>query len=94
MERNPAKRKYKTCIDFLQNCRGQTIAAPYAVRPKPGATVSAPLHWEEVNTDLLLADFTIYTMPERLAHMGDIWKGIYSQKADLQAALKLSAKSF
>jgi len=40
IERNPAKRKNKTYIDFLQNSRGQTIACPYSVRPKPGATVS------------------------------------------------------
>lgn len=38
-----AKRKKKVYLDFLQNRRGQTLAAPYSVRPKPGATVSTPL---------------------------------------------------
>jgi bifunctional non-homologous end joining protein LigD len=94
VERNPAKRKHKTYIDFLQNRRGQTVAAPYAVRPKPSATVSAPLHWEEVNSDLSLADFTIYTMPERLKHISDPWMNIRKQKADLKKALKSCANKF
>jgi bifunctional non-homologous end joining protein LigD len=48
IERNPQKRKDKIYIDYLQNRPIQTISAPYSVRPKPGATVSAPLDWSEV----------------------------------------------
>jgi bifunctional non-homologous end joining protein LigD len=48
IERSPAKRKKKIYLDFLQNRSIQTIAAPYSLRPRPGATVSTPLHWEEV----------------------------------------------
>ena len=48
LERSPAKRKTKIYLDYLQNRTVQTIAAPYSLRPKPGATVSTPLHWEEV----------------------------------------------
>ncbi|MFD1257287.1 DNA ligase D [Mucilaginibacter terrae] len=87
IERSPAKRKNKTYIDFLQNRRGQTIASAYSVRPKPGATVSTPLHWDEVNNKLSLADFTIYTMPERLKNIDDPWKDIHKTKADLKKAL-------
>jgi bifunctional non-homologous end joining protein LigD len=87
IERSPAKRKNKTYIDFLQNRRGQTIASAYSVRPKPGATVSTPLHWHEVNNKLSLADFTIYTMPERLKNIEDPWKDIHKTKADLKKAL-------
>jgi bifunctional non-homologous end joining protein LigD len=89
IERSPAKRKNKTYIDFLQNRRGQTIAAPYSVRPKPGATVSTPLHWHEVNNKLSLADFTIYTLKDRLKNIEDPWKEIHKTKADLKKALEI-----
>jgi bifunctional non-homologous end joining protein LigD len=89
VERNPAKRKNKTYIDFLQNRRGQTIAAPYSVRPKPGATVSTPLHWDEVNEKLSLADFTIHTLKDRLANVEDPWKDLHKEKQDLKKGLEL-----
>jgi bifunctional non-homologous end joining protein LigD len=88
IERSPAKRKNKTYIDFLQNRRGQTIASAYSVRPKPGATVSTPLHWHEVNDKLSLADYTIYTMDDRLKNIEDPWKDIHKTKADLKKALE------
>ena len=47
-------------IDFLQNRPEATIAAPYSVRPKPGATVSMPVRWEEVKKGLKMTDFTIH----------------------------------
>ena len=89
VERNPAKRKNKTYIDFLQNRRGQTIACPYSVRPKPGATVSAPLHWHEVNDDLKLSNYTIHNMRERVKKTEDPWKNLTKNKADLKRALEL-----
>ena len=87
VERNPAKRKNKTYIDFLQNSRGQTIACPYSVRPRSGATVSTPLHWHEVNDDLKLSDYTIFNVPERVKNMGDPWKNLTKTKADLKMAI-------
>jgi bifunctional non-homologous end joining protein LigD len=89
VERNPAKRRNKTYIDFLQNSRGQTIACPYSVRPKPGATVSAPLHWHEVNKDLKLSNYTIHNMRERVKKIEEPWKDIMKNKADLRKALEL-----
>lgn len=89
VERNPAKRKNKTYVDFLQNHRGQTIACPYSVRPKPGATVSAPLHWKEVNNNLKLSDFTIHNMRERVKKVEDPWKKLTAEKADLKKGLEL-----
>ncbi|HLP04157.1 MAG TPA: DNA ligase D, partial [Paludibacter sp.] len=53
------KRNHKIYIDFLQNRYGQTLAAPYSARPKPGATVSTPLEWGEVNEKLSPTMFTI-----------------------------------
>jgi len=89
IERSPAKRPKRTYIDFLQNRRGQTIACPYSVRPKPGATVSAPLHWNEVNDDLKLSNFTIHNMRERVKKIDDPWKNLTKTKGDLKKALEL-----
>lgn len=89
LERSPSKRKGRIYLDFLQNSRGQTIAAPYSVRPKPGATVSAPLKWEEVKIGLKVQDFDIFNMPDRLKDKGDIWKDLNLVKNDLKKALKL-----
>lgn len=89
IERSPAKRPNKIYIDFLQNRRGQTIACPYSVRPKPGATVSMPLHWHEVNNDLKLSDYTIFNTLERVENTDDPWKNLTAKKADLKKALKL-----
>jgi len=88
LERSPSKRRKKICLDFLQNRRGQTIAAPYSARPKPGATVSTPLTWEEVNENLDIKAFTIFNTMQRINDRGDLWKDILKEKADLKAALK------
>jgi len=61
-------------VDCLQNARGKSVAAAYAVRAKPGATVSAPLAWDEVDESLDPGDFTLATMPERLERTGDLWR--------------------
>ena len=59
----------KVYIDWLQNVRGQTIAAPFSVRPLPGAPVSCPLRWEEVTARLDPRAFTIATVPKRFAKL-------------------------
>jgi bifunctional non-homologous end joining protein LigD len=88
LERSPSKRKNKIYLDFLQNRRGQTIAAPYSARPKPGALVSTPLDWEEVNEELSLKNYTIFNTMDRLKKRGDLWKDILVVKNDLFKALK------
>jgi bifunctional non-homologous end joining protein LigD len=88
LERSPARRKGKIYLDFLQNRPIQTIAAPYSARPKPGATVSAPLHWEEVNEDLAIGNFTIHNMPDRIKEEGDLFKGVLGKGIDLQKVIK------
>ncbi len=87
VERNPAKRKGKVYLDFLQNRRGQTMAAPYCVRPVPGATVSTPLEWSEVRKGLDPHKFTIRTIGKRLEKKGDLWKGVLGRGANLKRAL-------
>ena len=88
LERTPAKRKGKIYLDFLQNRPIQTIAAPYSLRPKPGATASAPLHWEEIKPGLQIKGFTIFNMPERIKTEGDIFKSVLGKGIDLEKVLK------
>lgn len=86
--RMPAKRKKKVYLDFLQNRRAQTLAAPYSVRPKPGATVSTPLEWSEVNAKLDVTKFTINTLLKRIEKKGDLWKPVLGKGANLDKAIK------
>lgn len=88
-ERNLKKRGDKHIyLDYLQNSRGQTIASIYSLRPREGATVSAPLHWKEVTNGLHPSQFDIYTMPKRVKKEGDIFAGILGVGIDLKKCLK------
>lgn len=82
LERKPEKRKNKIYLDYLQNRRGQTMAAPYCIRPKQGAPVSMPLEWEEVNSKLNPALFNIKTVLTRLRNKGDVWKNFFKNPND------------
>jgi bifunctional non-homologous end joining protein LigD len=86
--RTLGNRGNKIYIDFLQNRQGQTLAAAYSVRPRPGATVSTPLEWGEVNEKLLPLQFTIKNMPKRLDQKGDLWKPVLGKGANLEMILK------
>ncbi len=83
-----AARGGKVYIDFGQNGYGVTIAAPFAVRPVLGATVSCPLLWQEVNGRLNPGRFTIKTMPARFRKMKDPLAPILRKAIDLASALK------
>lgn len=89
LERTIKKRGGKIYVDFLQNRKGQTLAAPYSVRPKPGATVSTPLEWNEVNENLSPSQFTIENTMQRLLEKGDLWKPVLGKGADIKKILKL-----
>ena len=75
-------------IDTNQNGEGKTIASAYSVRPKPGAPVSTPLRWDEVNASLDPAAFTMDAVLERVAKEGDLFEGVLSSKQSLGAALR------
>lgn len=78
----------KIYIDFLQNRQGQTLASAYSVRPRPGATVSTPLEWGEVNEKLSPAKFTIKNVLKRFDKKGDLWKPVLGKGANLELILK------
>jgi DNA ligase D-like protein (predicted polymerase) len=78
-------------IDYNQNAKDRTIAAAYSVRPTPDARVSAPVTWDELAT-CDPADFTLRTVPERFARLGDVGAGIDASAGSLEALLELSAR--
>ena len=87
IERMTAKRPDKVYVDFLQNSRGQTLAAAYCIRPKPGATVSTPLEWDEIKPGLDPSRFNIRTISKRLEKVGDLFKPVLGPGIDVQKAL-------
>jgi len=92
--RHVTRRGDKVYLDYLQNRHGQTIVAPFSVRPLPGATVSMPLLWEEVNQSLDPKAFTIRTAVERMERLGaDPVVGVLQEKPDLQEVLERLARS-
>jgi bifunctional non-homologous end joining protein LigD len=83
------RRKTQIYVDFLQNAYGKSVVAPYSVRPKPGATVSAPLEWVEVEQKKLsVEDFNIRNMLQRIKEKGDLFQPVLTNKQSLQQAFE------
>jgi bifunctional non-homologous end joining protein LigD len=76
------KRAGKIFLDYNQNVRGKTLASIYSARPSPQASVSIPLHWDEL-TKVYPTDFTILNVPKRLSAVGDLWENILEVKVDI-----------
>ncbi|MDT3401302.1 DNA ligase D [Mucilaginibacter terrae] len=94
LERQIKNRKGKMYLDFLQNRPGATIAGAYSLRPKPGATVSMPLSWDEVKPGLTMRDFTIHNALDRLKETGDLFKGVLGKGIDLLKTIQKAQKTF
>jgi len=75
-------------IDSNQNGEGKTIASAYSARPRPGAPVSTPLRWEEVNEKLDPLSFTMPVVLERVRKHGDLFEGVLKTRQRLTEALK------
>jgi bifunctional non-homologous end joining protein LigD len=78
-------------LDYNQNAKDRTTCSAYSVRPLPDARVSAPLHWHEV-PECDPADFTIFTVPERFAKIGNPHAGMDSTQGSLDKLLELSER--
>ncbi len=78
-------------LDYNQNAKDRTVASAYSVRPTPDARVSAPLRWDEV-PDCQPEAFTVDTMPERFARVGDPAEGIDGVAGSLEPLLELAAQ--
>ncbi|MET1055718.1 MAG: DNA ligase D [Pedobacter sp.] len=94
LERMISNRKGKMYLDFMQNRAGATIAGPYSLRPKPGATVSMPLSWDELKPGLTMRDFTIYNAVDRLKETGDLFRGVLGKGIDLSVAVQKAREIF
>ena len=81
-------RKGKVYLDFLQNRPQATLATAYSVRPKPGATVSMPLHWDEVKKGLTIQEFTIKNALSRIKENGDLFKPVLGKGINIKQSLK------
>ncbi|HSF54046.1 MAG TPA: DNA ligase D [Algoriphagus sp.] len=88
LERKIVSRKGRIYLDYLQNRTGQTLASVYSVRPQPGATVSAPLLWKEVNEKLNKSDFTIFSMIDRIKAHSDLFKDVLGKGVDIAEVLE------
>jgi bifunctional non-homologous end joining protein LigD len=81
LERSLQRRPKGTIyVDAKQNARGKSVASAYSVRERPGAPVSAPLRWSELERKLQIKDFTIATMRRRLDAVGDLWAEAISHR--------------
>jgi hypothetical protein len=78
-------------IDYNQNAKDRTVAAAYSVRPRPDARTSAPLTWDEI-ADCEPADFTLATLPARVAEVGDRHAAIDAHPCSLESLLEASAR--
>jgi bifunctional non-homologous end joining protein LigD len=90
VERMKSKRKAgQIYVDHLQNSYGKSVVAPYSVRPKKGAPVSAPVEWKDVEkARIAIEDFTIKNMISRIRKKGDLFKPILTKRQSLKKALK------
>ncbi|MFD0766109.1 DNA ligase D [Mucilaginibacter lutimaris] len=94
LERIISNRKGKMYLDFLQNRPGATIAGVYSLRPKPGATVSMPLTWDEVKSGLTMRHFTIYNAIDRIRETGDLFTGVLGEGIDLAKTIQKAKSIF
>ena len=76
-------------VDFNQNAKDRTVASAYSVRSRPDARVSTPLHWAEV-AQCRPEDFTVRTVPDRFAALGDPWEGMDAAAGGLDRLLALA----
>ena len=88
LERSLSKRGPRIYIDFLQNRTGQTLASVYSLRPVPGASVSTPLEWKEVNHQLSPQQFTIQNIFQRIKKKGDLFLPVLNETNSIDKALK------
>jgi bifunctional non-homologous end joining protein LigD len=69
-----ARPKGRVLVDYNQNAWGRTLASIYSPRPTPGATVSTPVAWKEIERGVAIEDFHIGNVPARVKKLGDLWK--------------------
>ena len=87
VEKIPEKRGPKIYLDYLRNVRGQTVIAPYVARPRPGAPVSMPILWDELDSSLDPGTFNVLSAAERINRTGDLFRQVLDKPQGLQKAI-------
>jgi len=82
-----ARRRGRLLLDYLRNGRGATAIEVYSTRARPGAPVCTPISWEELEAGISPRDFTIETVPARVAAGKDPWRGYGAVKQSLTAPM-------
>ena len=91
--RKPSERGGRMYLDYLQNVKGKTLVSVYAVRPRPLATVSTPVTWDEIEADSIRKDdFTIRTLHRRLERYGDLFAPTLFDKQNIRPVLDLFSR--
>jgi bifunctional non-homologous end joining protein LigD len=89
-----AKRKNKIFVDYLRNGRGATSVAPYSTRARPGAPVSTPVGWDELDDRLKPDAYTTESLPRRLESLKrDPWADFFETRQSITLAMKKDLKS-
>jgi bifunctional non-homologous end joining protein LigD len=70
----------RVLVDYNQNAWGRTLASVYSVRPRPEASVSTPVAWDEVERGIRIQDFTVGNVPSRVREKGDLWEGLLGRR--------------
>jgi bifunctional non-homologous end joining protein LigD len=76
----------RVLVDYNQNAWGRTLASVYSVRPRPRATVSTPVTWDEVARGVTIEDFRLDNVPARIGRLGDLWAPLNSARARFDLA--------
>jgi bifunctional non-homologous end joining protein LigD len=71
----------RVLVDYNQNAWGRTLASVYSVRPRPEASVSAPVTWQEVERGIATSDLRMDCMPKRIEQYGDLFKPVLQKTA-------------
>jgi bifunctional non-homologous end joining protein LigD len=70
----------RVLVDYNQNRWGSTLASVYSPRPRPEATVSTPVTWQEIEKGVRIEDYTVKNVPARVARLGDLWKPLLAAR--------------
>jgi len=81
----------RVLVDYNQNAWGRTLASAYSPRPRPLATVSAPITWDELDAGAKIEDFDLFNMPARIAAVGDLWSPLLATTGRFDLAPLLGA---
>ena len=94
IERSVRARGSRIYVDYLQNILGKTLASAYSVRANDFAGVSTPLTWKEIDArGIDRTDFSMTTMPERLAKSGDLWNAFRTARpVDLERVIAMASR--